>query len=229
MLMPPEPGELRWNQTGNVMCMDIASAAEGEWLREQVADEEERLDRRLERNHSILFLTGIGSYAMALDAHAYEQGAGAAIEEIAAIRDVSTEAVAQELEEKGSGPIKVDGNTQFRVAKNVQEEEPCDPDHETDILYVVIHNGPDPDDHSVVEVGSREIGADGEQDVFSPAVQSMPGDLWLSVQGVAVVGSLIDGFDQEITAGRFPNLGRSGYHDTLVVKGVSSPSDNPVI
>lgn len=225
MLLPPQPGESHWNQTGEVMCVDVTSPEESAWLRRQVAPEEARLSRFLAHNNSVLLLTGIAMKVMGMDKHAYEAGSRSAAEEIAEIEGISVQEVMALMAAEEGGPQRIDSTTQFRVAENILEEEPRDPSLESGKLYIVIHNGPDPDDYMPHEVGTRIIGGDGEPDVFSPVIAGVPGDYFLNEREVAVVGSLVDLIRTDYEAGNLPHLGDSGYYDTLVVEGLSAPID----
>ncbi|HEX5797481.1 MAG TPA: hypothetical protein VFX86_03760 [Candidatus Saccharimonadales bacterium] len=226
-MLVPDPEAPRWIQTGEVMCTDVTSAEEAQWLRAQVASEEARLRRFLEHNHSSLMLTGIAAKVMVMDEHAYKEGARGAAEDIAETYGISLEVAMQKVAENGGGPQKVDETTQFRVAENVLEDEPRDPDLETDSLYVVVYNGPIPEEeHSVIEIGSRIRGIDGEPDAIDVSVSGVPGDMYLTEREVATVGSLVDLIKSDYESGNLPHLGDSGYYDTLVVEGFAAPLED---
>lgn len=223
MPLSPDP-ETSFVKLGDVMCEGVTSHEEAAWLRNEVADEEQRLAAILARNDSILKLTGVAAMVMALDRHSYEVGAANAAEDVAEAYGVSRAAAKRMIEEDGGGPIQVNASTQFRVAENILETEPCDPGHETGRLYVVIHNDSlDPYGTSKIAVGSRETGTGEGEDVYSPAVPGVPGDLYLAEQHLAVVGSLVDVIKREMRLGKLSHLGRSGYYDTLVVQGFKLP------
>ncbi len=221
-MLVPDPETLSWVEAGNVVCEGVTSPEEAAWLRAQVAPQEDTLQRLLARNHAVLFASGIVADVIAMDRQAYRDATLDAKHDVAAFHGISEVEAERLIEENGTCPIHVDGSTQFRVAENILLEEPCDPSHVENTLYVVIYNGPDPDEQSVSTVGTR-IANEGQEDIFNPAVRGVPGDLWLSEQKLATVGSLVDIMKAAMAAGRLPDLGESGYYDTLVVSGLSTP------
>ncbi|HYH35936.1 MAG TPA: hypothetical protein VD706_00355 [Candidatus Saccharimonadales bacterium] len=217
-----EEGYPTWTQRGNVMCVEVRTPEEDGWLRMQsdVVQEEALLNRHLARNHSILVLSGIAQDIMNIDRHTYEDAALAAREDVTDFHDISGDEAEHMIMQDGPGPIEITSKTEFRVGENLLEEEPCDPTIAERELYVVIWNGPD--DYIPHAVGTKYVGAEGEEDEFDPAVKNRSGDLWLSERKLAVVDALLDPIKQDIANGRLPRLGLSGRYDTLVVAGLDA-------
>lgn len=239
MLLPPNPEAPRWFQQGSIMYEGITLPYEAHRLHEVVSGEEALLNQLLASNNEMLIDTGISAKVIDLN--------GAVVEALIAddpppsisdeILELSEEGSEEELEEQleydeelagaeddlEGYTIPVNETTQFRVAENIELSEPCDPDLAEGRLYVVIYNGPSPDDFAAVEVGTRIYQPEEKDDIIIPNTDDTPVELHLTELEVATVGILVSRIKQPWLKGRLPHLGDSGYYDTLVIEASEGP------